>query len=179
MVRKRSQFRKSPLVRIKQGIVNFFTQNHEEGQPDNRIKRLVLKKNRIYMMIFLGAIIIYSVGLALYILRPQDIISSFAKPPTHILDPDIQEADLEVFQKALQEKHITLDSLQIASNEAVLMGKLDRTVIYFDRYKDVNYQVTSLQEILTRLTIDGGANETGVKKPVRIDLRFSKPVVQY
>lgn len=75
-------------------------------------------------------------------------------------------------ERALQEKHIDFESVYFSSSSAHIIGDLkDGTQVFFSREKDIEWQVSSLQSIIQKLTIDN-------KKPRLIDLRFAKPIVK-
>ena len=90
-----------------------------------------------------------------------------------IVVPLGQNFDFQKLREKLSEKGINFDSIDVSSNSGVVIGKVTGgPKVYFASDKDVDWQVSSLQLIISRLTIDN-------KKPNLIDLRFDKPIVKY
>lgn len=86
------------------------------------------------------------------------------------LSPDDPAAKLAGL---LAEKKIDIVSSPVASDSALLVTLLpSETVVWLSTTKDLTTQISSLQIILNKLTID----RTKAKK---IDLRFSDPIVVY
>jgi len=56
--------------------------------------------------------------------------------------------------------------------EDIQLELISGTIILFPKLADINAKVTALQVILSRFRIEG-------KRPVKIDLRFEKPVVMF
>lgn len=90
-----------------------------------------------------------------------------------IINPVVQRPQIDDLRKNIEEKGIELTSLEMSTKSAVIVGKIKNgPKIYFSGDKDVEWQASSLQLIVSRLTIDN-------KKPNLIDLRFDKPIVKY
>ncbi len=82
-----------------------------------------------------------------------------------ILKPDIE--------KKLSEKNIIMESLEEATTSALITGKIKNgPEVLFSTVKDLDWQINSLQLILTRLAIEN-------KKPILLDLRYDQPIVKF
>lgn len=96
-----------------------------------------------------------------------------------IIKPFAYNVGVEGLRTKLEDKHISVDSLEISSRSGVLTLKIhDGPVVLFSDTEDVDQQISSLQLIIRRLTIDKGTSGN-IRKPSRIDLRFNNPVVQF
>lgn len=125
----------------------------------------VMLSGRRLFVTALATLFIISVALMLRLDR------LFTKPsflrPLALHDPFL---DLE---GELRKKNIAIANSPVASDSAVLVQLAgDNTYVLFSQNKDVSAQVSSLQIILNKLTIEG-------RKAQKIDLRFGDPVVVY
>ncbi|MEK7571667.1 MAG: hypothetical protein AAB553_05330 [Patescibacteria group bacterium] len=79
------------------------------------------------------------------------------------------DANQSHIEKLLKEKHIRYQSIEPDDETYMLMLQDDQQVV-FSAKKDITVQISSLQFILSRLTMEG-------KEFSRLDLRFEKPVI--
>jgi hypothetical protein len=80
------------------------------------------------------------------------------------------QRDLE---NLLREKKIDIEAGPIASDSALLVElSSSKTLVVFAADKDLLLQVSSLQIVLNKLTIEG-------RKATKIDLRFKNPIMVY
>lgn len=77
------------------------------------------------------------------------------------------KAELE---KLLKENNIHYTAIESASQSAVLIRLKSGEDVFFSTKKSYQFQISSLQLVLSRLTIEG-------KRFSRLDFRFDKPVV--
>ncbi len=75
-------------------------------------------------------------------------------------------------QKKLGENNIMLDSFSATTSSGMIAKVKDGPTVFFSQDLPADWQVSSLQLILTRLTIDN-------KKPKVIDLRQARPIVKF
>lgn len=75
-------------------------------------------------------------------------------------------------ENLLSQKNITFSSISILNDSSYLVKVTDDEEIIFSATKPMESQVSSLQLILSRLTIEG-------KRFTRLDFRFDKPVVTF
>jgi hypothetical protein len=91
---------------------------------------------------------------------------------TKALNVNDEKTPSDVLKKELQQKKIAFTDVKTASNSSLLVSLKDGGVVTFSSEKDILTQVSSLQFILSRLTMEG--------REVRsLDLRFSKPVIVF
>ncbi|MBI5044708.1 MAG: hypothetical protein HZC02_02175 [Candidatus Levybacteria bacterium] len=132
-------------------------------------KRHHNKKKILLLSLFFGLIGVFFIAVGALILSREPIFTS----PLPLLrtfgastDKNEDKAAIESF---LSKNHITYKKLeQVGSSDFRLQTQLG--VVFLTSNRDLSVQLTSLQRILSRLTMEG-------KKFVRLDLRFDKPVI--
>ncbi len=74
----------------------------------------------------------------------------------------------------LQQKNIKFEDNAISSGSAILVKLVppQDIEVWFDTHKDLSIQVSSLQIILNKFTIEG-------RKAKKVDLRYSDPIIVY
>ncbi len=81
--------------------------------------------------------------------------------------------DISLLETLLKKSAISYESIGVSSQEAALLVVLkDEENVIISRNKDLKEQISSLQLILSRFTIEG-------KKFSRLDFRFERPVVVF
>jgi len=88
-------------------------------------------------------------------------------PFGHTTDEERYEADIE---RALSDEEIKYESIDQAGDDAYKIKLVKAGEVTISTTKDVKGQISSLQYILFRLTMEG-------KQFDQLDLRFDKPVV--
>lgn len=92
-----------------------------------------------------------------------------------IISPKTEGFEIEKIKNKLKEINIKIDSFEISSKTAVLTLKIENgPIVLFSDSKNISDQLSSLQLIMRRLTI-----ERGSLKPSKIDLRFRNPIVSF
>lgn len=92
-----------------------------------------------------------------------------------IISPKIESFEIQKIRSKIEEMNIQINSFEISSKTAVLTLRVKNgPIVLFSDSKDINEQLSSLQLIMRRLTIDGGS-----LKPSKIDLRFRNPIVTF
>lgn len=140
-----------------------------------RIIRKKLHKDRKFRRVFMGI----TAGFLFAILLCFFYAYSFVSQPAFI-SPVQQGRDLhegqkgnEVYQKTLLElkkNNILFNSVIPASDSSMVIQLSDGKEVVLSGQKNINEQISSLQLILTRLTMEGREYE-------RLDLRFDKPII--
>ena len=134
----------------------------------NREWRTFFRKILIFIVIFAGTL-----GLLLVISRQPvtGLLSplSFAKDVS--LDKVVIQDTAEV-RKALKEKEIEFDDVKISSDGAYMIKLTTGEDLILSPKKDLDKQLSSLQVIYSRLTMEG----RGLK---RLDFRYDKPIVVF
>lgn len=95
-------------------------------------------------------------------------ISPLAGKITSSLPPSIDK-NLSLLKKGLTDKNIEYTAIK-PSNGAYIVALTNGSEVTFSAKKDIMLQISSLQFILSRLTMEG-------KLFSRLDLRFDKPVI--
>lgn len=143
------------------------------------LKRTARKKNKLlfiapFIFVFLFFLFIFY-ALKLYFplvaKKPAFVspISFSIKEKMGILSGKTSNKELE---NLLSQKNITFSSISVLSDSSYLVKVTDEEEIIFSATKPMESQVSSLQLILSRLTIEG-------KRFARLDFRFDKPVVTF
>lgn len=135
-----------------------------------RIKALLYA---VFFFIFLGFLVFVLVKYIYPLIAKSSFLNIKIAQDKSIIYPVVGRPQLDDLRKRIEEKGIELSSLEMSSKSALIIGKIKNgPKIYFSEDKDVEWQASSLQLIVSRLTIDN-------KKPNLIDLRFDKPIVKY
>lgn len=112
-----------------------------------------------------------SFGLSQKFLRKTPYISPLPTMPASS-KPTVQAITFQdKLIKRLQSANISFSTLSASSDGSLIIDK-DEAEIVFDPTADLDRQVTSLQLILTRLTIEG-------RRFTRLDLRFDNPIIVF
>lgn len=118
--------------------------------------------------LFVVITLIFFTLLLIVVLRLDRL---FAK--TTFLTPLAQHDPVGELEGALRKKDIELVQSPLISDSAInVVLRGDNIQVLFSQSKDKTIQVSSLQVILNKLTVEG-------RKARKIDLRFDDPVVVY
>lgn len=101
----------------------------------------------------------------------SEVNLNFVLPSSELLMPIPQDEPFLEITNLLLAKHIEIESRPIYSGSTIIVRLLDGTSVNFSLEKDLSKQASSLQIILSRLTIEG-------KKVGKIDFRYEPPVMQ-
>lgn len=94
--------------------------------------------------------------------------SNKAYNPTSV----ISTSSTDDIQVKLHEKNIQFSEMKYLPDESGVYFKVnDTTEVYLSSQKDIEYQISSLQILLSQLTIDS-------KQAKRIDFRYVRPIVK-
>lgn len=137
---------------------------------NKRSKRKGRKK--LVILYSLGILLIVS-GLLVAVFKPGASHFVSPVPSKRVISESIEKNrkdKLEEVESLLQAASISFST--VTSSQSSILVNLDGTaVVLFSEKNDISEQVSSLQGILSRLTMEG-------KKFVTLDLRFSKPIIQ-
>lgn len=90
-----------------------------------------------------------------------------------IVLPYTSNDDVSQLRKDLSDVGLQTDSITQASMDATLFVQIkDGPKVYFSPQEDLKNQVSSLQLIISRLTIEK-------KNPTVVDFRYNKPIVKF
>lgn len=133
-------------------------------RPQNKSKfpKIVLTVAGIVILVAVLSLLLYAVSF----LFPQNQSHQF-------LDPYEKTSDVSALKKSLDDANLFPDKIMIASNDASIVVQLEHgPTVYFSPEQDFKIQVSSLQLIISRLTIEK-------KQPNIVDLRYDKPIVKF
>lgn len=138
---------------------------------------------RIFIWFFIPAFILGTLSICLLYFSDIDLGLGFGKK---FVRANARQVGLSDFERVLRKENISYSSISYYTDgisiAVVLTG--DTKVIFSDT-KDVAYQVSSLQELLLRLTINkvenirGGSVDSNGARAKIIDFRYSKPIVKF
>ncbi len=136
-----------------------------------RSTRKKLKKILLLCISFFAAFLI--VGLFLLFFRDFSFsIPKFSGHKGEILNPNATYSISDV-RNALADAKVEYTTVAISSASGALRADLpEGTQVYFSYKNDLKWQISSLQRILIRLTIEN-------KVPSVIDLRYNRPIVKF
>lgn len=83
-----------------------------------------------------------------------------------------QKSKIITLEKELEESNISFKTVSANSDSSFTVHLIDGSIVILSSKKDIKSQVSSLQLILSRLTIEG-------KKLKSLDFRFDNPVVSF
>jgi len=136
-----------------------------------RSTRKKLKKILFLCISFFAALLI--VGLLFLFFRDFSFsIPKFSSHKGEILNPNATYS-ISDLRNALADADVAYTSVAISSASGALRADLpEGTQVYFSYKNDLKWQISSLQRILIRLTIEN-------KVPSVIDLRYNRPIVKF
>ncbi len=133
------------------------------------------KRKRIFRAILLKSLLVIGVvglivGVGFYFFFIRSHRPLYISPLSNAkLNEIAQDNELTSFQRTLHEKKIEFDSVEASGSSYMVQLKKGGKVT-FSTDKSISEQISSLQFILARLTMEG-------KLFSRLDLRFDKPVI--
>ena len=139
------------------------------------VKRTVKRRvKRTFLLIasaILALIAIVFIFLGLKTILPA-INKSNQATTDKIIRPVGRTTELSDLKRMIDKQNIIFDTLKETSISGLIIGEMrEGPKVYFSKNQDAYWQVSSLQLILARLTIDN-------KKPKLIDLRQARPIVK-
>lgn len=90
--------------------------------------------------------------------------------PISFFDASNEENFISNLEKILQEKKIAYSAVSKLQHTTYRIKLADGSEVFISSQKDINKEMSSLQFILKRLTMEG-------KEFTKLDLRFDKPVI--
>ncbi|MBI2031171.1 MAG: hypothetical protein HYT08_01015 [Candidatus Levybacteria bacterium] len=132
------------------------------------MKKRKNKGKYLLFKILFAVLIFISITSFFYILY-----LSFIKKPV-VISPLGKKsvAKTQVISETLSKKQIPFASVETASDSSYLVNLSDGGQVIISSSKDIEIQISSLQLILKRLTIEG-------KRLKKLDFRFEKPVLSF
>lgn len=136
------------------------------------MKKRKLRKKRIFYLFYIIVFIIavsFPVIIFLVLSRESPLISPIA---TTIKNNFARGGMLEDYKKSLAKSNIEFDNISLSSDLSIHLFLKNNGEVIFSSEKDMDAQISSLQLIISRSTIEG-------KRLSRLDFRFDKPIVVY
>lgn len=142
-------------------------------------QRRFRKKGSIFgtlfrVLVFTGLFLLVIAGAYLYHVVSGFTQAHYISPLSHkfsLQNHDKNEKSIEEIDKFLRKNHLEFTEIS-ASNSAYHIIMKDGGYVILSSQKDLRAQLSSLQFILSRLTMEG-------KLFTRLDLRFEKPVLVF
>ena len=128
-----------------------------------------LRTNKIFQILKNIFLIIFATTLLF--LTVYFAVSNFFLSKTPFVSP-LSKTTGESFEKKLSKANIPFASISVASDSSFLIFLKDGSEVNLSDKKNIQKQISSLQLILSRLTIEG-------KRFKRLDLRFDKPIIVF
>ena len=118
-----------------------------------------------------SCLLIAGIGIVFYIF--QESLPLYISPlPKNVLGSGaLGDQDLSLLEAGFKKQHIEYDSIT-KSQDSYKVHLKNKSEIIIGTGKDIRSQLSSLQFILTRLTMEGRAFN-------QLDLRFDKPVIRF
>ena len=140
-------------------------------------RKRVLKKHKqkqqIKLWLFAGIALIVILGVVVFswwiMYTHRDLYVSPLSSLEAFNIPTESERNVALVEKLLRKEKIAYDSVSVSGSSMIVILERETEVILSQK-KDIAEQISSLQYILSRLTMEG-------KLFSRLDLRFEKPVV--
>lgn len=132
------------------------------------------RKRKISLFICVCILVILLVGLSYFFIGRTILrIPSYISPlPFAFFPIDSQTSDPFKLQlsEMLKEQNIPFTDISVYVDGTVVVTLVNKSTVVLSKAKDLSEQVSSLQLIYSRLTIEG-------KEFSRLDLRFENPVI--
>jgi len=134
-------------------------------------RKVVTKKDKKRAIRNKSLLIIISIGLML-LLIPLVYLSFFNKEPLFISPlSKNQNSNISQLESMLSEKNIKYSDVSTSKDLSFLIILEDGNEVIVDPNKDIEQQLSSLQLIISQLTIEG-------KTFKKLDFRFEKPFIK-
>jgi len=128
------------------------------------------RKNRKKVFFFKAVLVLFMIILLLLFVY---ILYLYFKKPV-IISPLGEKtiSKIQTITDSLIKNHIPYTSIETASDSSYLVNLSDGGQVIISGAKDIGIQISSLQLILKRLTIEG-------KRIKKVDFRFEKPLLSF
>ncbi|RJQ37968.1 hypothetical protein C4559_02715 [Candidatus Microgenomates bacterium] len=129
------------------------------------------KRKIIFTVCFFG-LIFFFVFIFVFKLKPNLNFGKkvFISPLALNLKPVSGDSGVKNLESILKKNNISFSSVEISTGSSYLIKTTDGGEVVLSSEKSLENQISSLQLILSRLTIEG-------KRFERFDFRFDKPII--
>jgi len=136
------------------------------------MSRRKLKKEKSKYRLKVFVIVLFF--LSIFIIGFELLLINFSFGKATYLSPIAKESKSKLLplESLLEKDKLFYDSIEIGSDGSFTVNLRDGGEVILSSKKDIGSQLTSLQLILSRLTIEG-------KKLKKLDFRFLNPVVSF
>lgn len=139
------------------------------GKTPLRKRKRIIKKIIVYS---LGAVALLILLIILFILFEPKASFISPLPKTFLFQTvDQNEKNIKQIKELLSQKQLDYQSVSSSQSSYIITLK-NRTEVVISEQKGFDQQISSLQFILSRLTMEG-------KSFTRLDLRFERPVINF
>ena len=125
---------------------------------------------RVFIISAASSLVIFFLLTGFYMLQFFSQSQNFISPLSKSFVKGGTTADVNTLEKLLKEKNIAFSFLSPVDDASYLVSLTSGEEIVFSAHKPLSVQVSSLQLIVSRLTIEG-------KRIGRLDFRYDKPVI--
>ncbi|MEK7160063.1 MAG: hypothetical protein AAB702_01115 [Patescibacteria group bacterium] len=131
-----------------------------------------LKKEKIKKRTKTAFIVLFFLSIILIFIEYLYLNFSFGK--TFYISPVSQNKTSKTIalEKELEKSNILFKRVSVSSDRSLLIELADGGIVIMSPKKDIKNQISSLQLVLSKLTIEG-------KKLKSLDFRFNNPVISY
>lgn len=131
-----------------------------------------LKKEKFRSRIKIAFIVLFFLSIILILIEYLYLNFSFGR--ITYISPVSQNKTSKIIalEKELEKSNIPFKTVSASSDASLVVELADGSIVIMSPKKNIKNQISSLQLVLSRLTIEG-------KKLKSLDFRFNNPVVSY
>lgn len=131
-------------------------------------RRKIKRRGRFFILKFLFPLFLtLAVFLVIYILFPGFVNTKIVSP----IGRGVIISEEKLLKDSLKENKIKFSSIEISSDSSYFVKLSDGGVVIISPKKDIGQQISSLQLMLNRLTIEG-------KRIKLVDFRYDRPIIR-
>lgn len=184
MIKKLPLRRRKATLNFPFPLIPRLKQNSNSTQIDRGERRKLKRMASLFFILLVFLCLSTLIGVIGYFIY-NNISFSFAIPieSKQIVKPVVTSATIKDFETLLKKSLISYTSLSYSRDgNYITLILSEGTEVIFTPLTDPIYQVSSLQSLLKRLTIDNvskGSDKRFINKPKKIDFRYNKPIVVF
>lgn len=131
-----------------------------------KLKNKLFAEVKIFLFSLIVLFILFSAGFVLlnFVIPKGELLSPLAK--------QLENRRHNQLEGDLAQNNINFDSVEVASDSSYLINLKDGGQVIISPSKNIQNQISSLQLIMSRLTIEG-------KRFKVLDFRYDKPVIVF
>ncbi len=139
-----------------------------------KLRRQTQKKHRFTLPIILAVIVLLigsMIYAVFYLLNKPLFVSPVGILTMNHPEPQEQKS-VDRVKHLLKQNKIAFKSIKLSSQNTVIISLRDQGEVILNSKGNIEAQISSLQYILTRLTMEG-------KRFSRLDMEFNKPIINF